>query len=859
MRKEELKAIRSRYILWTVASEYPNLSFLFQMLILSEVVIYFGFPAFISLIVFQFFTMVTKQELKASVAFSSIALFNMMRSPLDRLAEMVTEITSASVSLRRIESFIEEPPTKKYSQSAAASRGSEAPFCLALSNASFVREGQNGVKGFKLKNVTAQFPSGKLTVIVGPTGSGKSSLLLALLGEIAIANGQIYRPDTTSSAAMTQASDSYTGLTETTAYCPQQPWLFNDTVKENILFGSKYVKDRYVRVLTACALFEDIKSLEYGDLTQVGDKGASLSGGQKQRISLARAVYSSAKYLFLDDCLSALDPKTVVWIYEKCITGPLLRDRTCVLVSHNVSVAYKKADSMIVMADGEIKSQGSPQEVMPLIAKEDLLFEDEYVGIEDDSLVDVDALETHTAWDAVLDNSSHDQQNEERHEVGRISFSVYWKYFKCMGNLYYWIIACTAVIMQQAVAFAQNWWIREWADSATSHRDSEIRAEHSSVYYLRIYAVISTIFVLVSFLRESIFFYGSICASNKIFTELIDRVINATPSFFDATPLGRIINRFSRDIGAIDQLVAPDFLSVVHLVASLLVTILFVSYVLPPFAFVGLFVVVVFLAINALYLNASRELKRMQSITESPLYQLFEETLEGLASIRAYGHESNFMAKSLRLIDTNLRPYGVLWACNRWMSLRAEIASALVSTGAAFFVVLRMHSLDAGMAGLILTNAVSFAETVLWLTVMYAVNEMNFNSVERVQEYLNVRQESCTSESELTPPAGWPQEGAISVENLSLRYGSSSPCVINNLSFYVKPGWKVGIVGRTGAGKSTIASAFFRFLEAHKGKIMVDGVDISTIKLSHLRSALSIIPQGTFSCEKLCDYPLTNY
>ncbi|KAK9244689.1 hypothetical protein V1506DRAFT_540604 [Lipomyces tetrasporus] len=869
IRKEELRKLRQQYLLWTAA-----------------VIVWFGFPTILTCVTFGFYTLVEKKELTPSVAFSSVALFNLVRTPMDRLAMLVTDVIDTKVALDRVNRFMVEETTDKYEQ-LTVPRGPDSPY-IGFENATVTWGANEDSQKFGLRSLNIDFKVGEITLIIGPTGAGKTSLLMGLLGEMTLLEGKVFLPGV--SCEVGHRVDPATGLSDSVAYCSQQPWLLNDSVKNNILFGSPYDPVRYQACIDACALRHDLDILEAGDKTEVGEKGIALSGGQKQRISLARALYSPAKHLLLDDCLSAVDSHSALWIYEKCFMGPLMHGRTCILVSHNVALTITGANHIVALYNGTVQFQGTPEEAYGagILGDDEILrqsissrnssmavsrsassanlmpkqhtaigapTEESRKSVTDEIEVTEDVLENrHEQTVCQPKNQPSPLVKVEESEVGQVKLGVYLTYFKSMGPIWYWVIVVVAFVGQQGGLVVQSWWIREWANNASdvSDKASGLTGDgfeerhpsgHGLVYYLSIYALISVLYMIISFCREGIVFLGSLAASAELYERLLQRVLRATPHFFDATPVGRILNRFSKDIEIVDQEVAANLLSLMHSIVALAIILILITSILPQFLFAAVLICLIYYVINTFYLRSSRELKRIQSVTRSPIYQHFGETLAGLSTIRAYACERRFMYQNLLNIETNLRPYTLLWACNRWMCLLVQSAGGLVATFAGVFVLLNRGSIDSGLAGLCLTYAITFSENMLYLVMLYAVNEMNMNSVERINEYLQLEQEAPEIIENCRPPEGWPSKGAIDVEGLSLRYTPELPTVIRNVSFKVRPGWKVGIVGRTGAGKSTIAAAFFRFLEPVTGRIIIDDVDISKIGLRDLREALTIIPQ----------------
>jgi ABC-type multidrug transport system fused ATPase/permease subunit len=744
-----------------------------------------------------------------------------------------------------------------------------------------------------LINLDVNFPVGRLSIIAGPTGSGKTSLLMALLGEMKLIEGRVHLPGGMTSRAELPV-DPATGLVDSVAYCAQEAWLVNATVKENIIFASPLDEKRYRAVLKACALERDIEILDAGDKTLVGEKGISLSGGQKQRISLARAVYSSARHLLLDDCLSAVDSHTAKHLFRQALTGPLMLNRSCVLVTHNVALAVPQADHVVVLENGKVAAQGRPDDVAATGALGDEFFKSRpgsrasSRGLsrahsdcgEDNADESTNGNANGTA------NGKKDEKSElaEGKATGSIKWSTVIMYLRSMGSGYYWVVAVSIFCMQQLGSVSTNIWIRQWANAyhtasvnqedvgsyaAAAHLKpptfnvgsvskvstwvpQQLSSRFSSTaadgdvnvgYYLGVYAVLGLLYIAISLSREAVLFWGSLHASWKIHDRLLKAVMHAKFRFFDSTPLGQLMNRFSKDVESVDQEVAPVAIGMLHSLASVIMIVILISVITPGFLIAGVFITLVYTALGAVYLNSSRDLKRLESVQRSPLYQQFGETLNGIVTIRAYGDGPRFIVDNHRRINAYNRPHIYLWASNRWLALRVDWTGALVSFFSATFVLLNIGKIDAGAAGLSLTYAVTFTENVLWLVRLYSEVQQNMNSVERVREYLEVEQEAAPVIEENRPTTDWPSQGAVDFKSYTTRYRPDLDPVLKEVSFSVKPGEKVGIVGRTGAGKSSLALALFRGLEAEKGQIVIDGVDIGAIGLRDLREAITIVPQ----------------
>jgi len=922
IREDELRCLRNRCIAWVVAS-----------------FVWMVTPTIVCLIAFYCYTVVMDRRLTTPIAFTALSLFNLLRAPLDQFADMLSNVVQAKVSLDRIEAFLNEPESSKYEQ-LSLKRGPNSPV-VGFENATFSWS-SHSKNDFKLRDINVDFKLGKLNVVIGPTGSGKSSLLLALLGEMDLVKGKVFLPGSTPRSELTL--NPVTGLTESVAYCSQTPWLLNGTVRENILFSSPYSKERYLAVIEACGLKRDLEILQGGDETEVGEKGVTLSGGQKQRVSLARALYSEAAYVLLDDCLSAVDSHTAVYIYEQCITGKLMKNRTCILISHNISLTVREAAWVVAMENGRVRTQGTVDQLM-----DDNEFDDETVSsvmasrsnssanlsamgemnpgilrsptqhhalvnkvsalavgkraaisdltshheeqFDEGGEVDEEEQQSFCSDEGVGEENAEDERNieagrlikEETKSDGAVSLSVYKAYFRFFGTRKMWALLFFAFIGSQVVYVLQSYWLRIWsmaeseraeitmttmfrtALAATTGRSVRLLQSmdwhrplihtalsekvygaskiHSSMFYIAVYTLIGSIYSALGSLRIIITFFCNIRVSRKMFKLLLDRVLRAKLRFFDSTPQGRLMNRFSKDIEGVDQELGPVTEGAVVMMISCISTIVVITLITPAFVLFAIVILILYTRVGSYYLNLSRDLKRYESITRSPIHQHFTETLNGVATIRAYCDESRFMIQNMEKIDTNNRPFFYVWLNNRWLAMRADIIGSAVSFLSAALAVAAARNIDSGMAGISLSFAVTFNDSALWLLRTYAEVEINMNSVERIQEYIERTEQEPDAHTDHDPPASWPQNGEIEVHDLSIRYAPQLPRVIDQISFNVRAAEKIGIVGRTGAGKSTIIQSFFRFVDPDSGYIKIDGIDICSIGLAPLRRGLTIIPQ----------------
>lgn len=909
IRDEELRLLWLRYVFWT-----------------SNAIVFFGMPILVVISSFWCYVRIQGGTLTTSIAFTALSVFSIMRMPLNELAFIFTQLSSAMVSFKRIQIYLNSDSTTKYDQieKGVDANGNEI---LGFDKATFSwgsgseendkSTSETGAdagaddeedEAFKLRNVDIKFAVGDLNIIVGQTGSGKTSLLLALLGEMQKEKGKVFLPGGDRREAVV---DSATDLTDTIAYCPQEAWLMNGTIKQNILFAHKYDRKRYKDVISACELSRDLEILEKGDQTLIGDKGIALSGGQKQRVSLARAMYSNSKHLILDDCLSAVDSHTAEAIYNNALCGPISHNRTIILVSHNIALTVGKAATVTVVSNGRISAFGSPAEVsasghlgddklvaknaqsavasrvasfanLEQLAKENLDQPQMKLNkISQSNVVppNVSGAAAGIGSTVVDEDVEEGAVEDEDRASGHVPVKTYLNFIKEMTDLKGLIIVLLLVVGVAVFEYLENYWVRLWANNSVATApqlmqfsvtrfipqierlagaSSNVAARHANIsslppiddevyanlkYYSIGYALIGLLLIIVSVVREMLVWYGGIRAARHIFQKLLFTVVNARTRFFDSTPNGRIVNRFTKDVEMIDQEISANLLWFMISMVDVLQVAAVVSWVTPMLVPLAIVIVYLFVLIGKAYLSAARELKRLESVTRSPIFQQFGETISGSVLIRAYGDTKRFIAENWNSIDQTHRPYFWLWVSNRWLSFCCSMLSLVIAMGGASLIVFSSDYIDAGMAGISLTFATYFGDCVLWVVRMYAECEVSMNSVERVGEYMDIEQEAAAVIPESRPPPNWPQHGSIEFKDLSLRYAEDLPMVINKVSFDIPGGKKVGVVGRTGAGKSTIITALFRLLEPATGSIKVDGIDISHLGLHDLRNGLSIIPQ----------------
>ncbi|KAJ2690563.1 hypothetical protein IWW39_000657 [Coemansia spiralis] len=849
------------------------------------------------------YSLVFGHPLTADIVFPTITVFFMVSGSFNSAPGMFRWLSSCYVSLKRIESFMVlspvqdldervddssdtvgfvdanfewSPPDTNESKSSAssvsatpvASSGSlsrkasvatdlsqvsgateETPLLAGGSSSSIAvndSPAEAGLVRFTLRDISLRFPAGGLSIVVGPTGSGKSSLLSALIGEMTLTSGRVLLPSGDALALDAElAGGKYREIVELSgqgrvmrdiAYVAQEAWLRNATIRDNILFGESYDQQRYEEVLRVCALKPDLRILDAGDRTEIGERGVTLSGGQKQRVALARAVYSSRKTLLIDDCLSAVDAHTAKHILMECLLGqtPLMQGRTRVLVTHHVAACLPYADYVALIQDGRVSACGAPD----VVQIQGLELNPAASQAEGDVVSSADANDMRSeddyASEAVAVGVLVD---DEEREQGYVRLSVWLDYMRMCGPPWYWATVIGLMFINRATSIIQDYSVRLWMSAS-----DDASAPHTVAFWLTLYlltGLLSTAVNLTDWVNEGV---GALRAGRRYHERLFARVISATPRFFDKTPIGRVISRFSRDMRTIDGDIINEITGLVSQLTHMVSVFAIISVVTPPFVLIAVVMTLAYARLGVYYLNATRELKRLDSISMAPLLSLFSELITGVESIRAFGAMNQYTMEAMNRVDVHNRPYYLLWAANRWLCSRIELLGCLVAFSTTILILFSLDTIDAGLAGFVLMYAISFSDYMLWFIRNYCDCEISMNSVERVTQYLALDQEAPMFIESAALPSNWPATGHVQVENLVVEYVPGTP-VLRGLSFAVKSGEKIGVVGRTGAGKSTLSLAFLRFIEPAQGGITLDGVDISTIGLEDLRRNVTIIPQ----------------
>ncbi|XP_055398764.1 ATP-binding cassette sub-family C member 4-like [Bubalus kerabau] len=685
---------------------------------------------------------------------------------------------------------------------------------------------------------------GELLAVVGPVGAGKSSLLSAVLGELPPSQGQVT-------------------VHGRIVYVSQQPWVFSGTVRSNILFGKKYEEERYEKVIKACALEEDLQFLENGDLTVVGDRGTTLSGGQKARVSLARALYQDADIYLLDDPLSAVDAEVSRHLFKQCICQGL-HEKITILVTHQWQY-LKDASQILLLEKGEMVQKGTYAELLKSGIDFASLLKKENEEAEPSPVPESPTMRSQTSSEfsvqsqqsskpLLKDAAAEDQDteniqetlSEERRLEGKVGFKTYKNYFRAGAHWSVIIFLILVNIATQVAYILQDWWLLNWANeqdtlNITAHEKGNITEMIDLDWYLGIFSGLTASSLLFGVTRSLLALYILVNSSQTLHNKMLKSILRVPVLFFDRNPAGRILNRFSKDIGYMDDVLPSSFQKFIQTFLQVIGVVVVVVVVIPWIAIPVIPLGVIFFFLRRYFLETSRDVKRLECSTQSPVFSHLASSLQGLWTIRAYKAEQRFQQLFDSHQDLHSEAWFLLLTITRWFSLRLDIIYFIFICLVDFGALLLSQTLNVGQLGLILSYALNVMVVFPWCIRLSVEVENMMISVERVIEYTELEQEAPW-ELEFRPPPDWPNNGMIALSNVNFKYSSDGPLVLKDLTTDIKPGEKVGIVGRTGAGKSSFIAALFRLSEP-EGRVWIDKILITEIGLHDLRKKMSIIPQ----------------
>ncbi|TFY55007.1 hypothetical protein EVJ58_g8525 [Rhodofomes roseus] len=834
-------------------------------------------------------------DLNVSIIFTALQYFNIIRQPLMFFPMVVASCTDSIVALGRISDFLtseeldepytiqseskfavdvegdftwetaHKPPPEELPDLAGADRGKhgpsrgrppqdkkdkqkadgkrsggwfgrkkkDEPVLPTEGSQEKTKDEEQEERPFELKDLNFKVSGGSFAVVLGPIGSGKSSLMQALIGEMRRTRG-------------------HTVLSSSVAYVPQNAWIMNATLRENIVFGREDKEERFRAIVKACCLERDLEMLPYGEKTEIGEKGINLSGasmyfvskttkqrlimksaagGQKARVSLARAAYSDADIILMDDSLSAIDAHTGKMILDNLFLNGPLAGKTRVLVTHALHV-LDKADHIFVMKDGTIVERGSFEVLM----KDSVTFSrmiEEYGNMEKEKVKAeaqaVEKVDESVALGASKESDVAQPQlmQEEERLTGSVSWKTYGAFFRYAGGLAWAPLLLLLVALMQGAQVANNLFLGYWtAGSIKGFNQGD---------YMGTYAALGVASALFSFGVSYALTTSSLLAGYSMFQKAFAHVMHSSVSFFDTTPIGRIISRLSRDQDTIDAEISMTLFVLLSTLSSVVGTIFLVFYTFPYLGiiFVPLGIFYMFAAVY--YRRSSVETKRLDSILRSKLYSAYAESLTGISTNR-------FIQKTEYGLDVENRAYYMVIAIQQWLSTRLDLLGNILVLGIALFAAGFSKTISPSKVGVVLSYTLSITQVFSQVVQTYAQNEQNFNAVERILHYAELPSEGDYTKPD-DPPAAWPEKGEIQFKDVDLAYREGLPLVLKQVSFSVRPGEKIGIVGRTGAGKSSLMQALFRTVNIAGGSVEIDGVDTRNIGLKTLRNRLALVPQ----------------
>ncbi|XP_012274748.1 probable multidrug resistance-associated protein lethal(2)03659 [Orussus abietinus] len=810
----------------------------------------------------------SKGRINAEIVFMLTAYYNILRQTMTVFfPQGITQVAEAIVSIRRLQKFMlyeevgmvenaaddkqdtaensnsneknkSEPSENNKKESVEKIETNDEDGTILMENcyAKWVLDHEEDT----LQNINIKVKPGELVAVVGQVGSGKTSLLHVLLKELPIQSGTLQ-------------------VKGKIAYASQEPWLFAGSVRQNILFGRKMDHRRYENVVNVCQLKRDFSLLPFGDKTIVGERGISLSGGQRARVNLARAVYADAAIYLLDDPLSAVDTHVGKHMFQECI-DKYLKGKTRILVTHQIQ-HLSNADRIIVLKDGVIQAEGTYSELGAMGVDFGRLLEVQTQT--DEQVASAPASRSNsrhtsiTSLSSFMTNDTNKQQDEpaevaEMRSVGTVGGWVYLSYLRAGGNWGIVIGIFLLCVFAQMAASGGDFFIARWV-SMEEQEDKSAETGYvrplSSEVCIYIYTALTVLTIIVTLARSFSFFAMCMRASMRLHNRMFQCICRATMRFFNTNTSGRILNRFSKDMGAIDELLPTALIDCVQIGLTLLGIIAVVAIANPWLLVPTVFVGIIFYYLRVFYLSTSRSVKRLEGVTRSPVFAHLNATLQGMTTIRAFDagktltkefdHHQDLHSSSWYIFIASSRAFGF------WLDVICVIYIALVTLS---FLVLYSddNKPDGGNVGLAITQSIGLTGMFQWGMRQSAELENQMTSVERVLEYTNVESEPpLESTPEKKPPKDWPQSGKMEFKEVFLRYSPTEPPVLKNLNFVIQPREKIGIVGRTGAGKSSLISALFRLADI-EGQVVIDGVAVGEIGLHDLRSKISIIPQEPF-------------
>ncbi|EQC29386.1 hypothetical protein SDRG_12849 [Saprolegnia diclina VS20] len=814
------------------------------------VALLYAAPVVVSIVSLAIYALVMRQSLTPATVFTALSLFTLLRGPMMFLPQIVANLMQAVVALKRIMEFLDMDEkdtdvvkTPETISTSELNAYAEKKIDIEIADGTFAWD----VSGKPLFNgINLQIKRGEFVLVHGAVGEGKSSLVSALLGEMHKRHGSVF-------------------VGGQVAYFSQQAWIQNLTIRDNILFGKPYDRKKYNAVLDACALSKDLTLFPAGDRTEIGQKGVNLSGGQKARISLARACYSDADIFLLDSPLSAVDAIVSNEIFTKCFLG-LLRHKTIVLVTHSPEIiASSYIDRSIELKQGkllttEVDKQDAPILVSPLKARlgfagsgeftdEDVFSLRQSKAAAQPSFVSPSVMSPgyDNLFCTPFDDASVETYDEttmsgtlvfqEERCAGRVSSHIFSAYLDAIGGYPMLIFWAFVISSWQVLSIAGDYWLTKWM------ADPDYIAH--GPYHLAIFSLLSLGGVLFTILRTASILLSGLKASRLLFDKMTASLLKAPMAFFDANPVGRILNRYSSDLATVDTAIPMTLNSFLAMVFMAVFCLLTTVVAVRSLGLILLPIVYLYFATGREYIHPAREVERVNKVTRSPLLSLISECIDGALVIRAFGAKQvrRFQRLHHRNVDMNLEAVVAGQVITQWFSLRIQLTSALLLLVTFVSLVWARAMLSPGLIGLVLNYTFAVLPFFEWIVTSWSQIETAMVGPERLSEYAAIEPEAPRVIHGATAH-DWPTTGHVTFSNMSFRYKEHDALVLKDVNVDIASGEKIGIVGRTGAGKSSLTMALFRINELASGSISIDGVDIKSVGVKTLRSAIAIIPQN---------------
>uniref|UniRef100_A0A672VFA5 ABC-type glutathione-S-conjugate transporter n=1 Tax=Strigops habroptila TaxID=2489341 RepID=A0A672VFA5_STRHB len=828
IRTQELQALKRSQILFSasLASFHSStflvrggLSLLKHSLPCLKQMVCFSFASFqIAFAMFAVYTLVDNTHvLDAQKAFVSVTLINILNTAHSFLPFSINAAVQVNCSY--------VPFSLAMSGVLSVSPCISAQASITIRNGTFCWSKEISPC---LRRIDLTMPQGSLLAVVGQVGAGKSSLLSALLGELEMVDGCV-------------------SMKDTVAYVPQQAWIQNASVEDNILFGKEMDETWFNTVIDACALKPDLESFPAGQKSEIGEKGINISGGQKQRVNLARAVYQKASVYLLDDPLSAVDAHVGQHIFEH-VLGPngLLKDKTCVLVTHTINI-LPQVDNIVFLVDGTISEIGSYQELLQRNGAFAEFLHSHVTAEENAGAAKSSAMGRETTPGSQDCTTAADAKGRltkgEKTQHGRVHTSIYAAYLKATG-----LPLCVYIILlftcQQVVSFFRGYWLSMWTDDPVHNGTQQHTELRVGVFGALGFSVFPSPFPISRiFASTAAVLLGGVLASQKLFLQLLRNVARSPMVFFEQTPIGNLLNRFSKEMDAIDSVIPDKLKSLLGFLFNLLKIYIVIIVATPRAAMAIVPLTVLYAAFQHFYVVTSCQLRRIEAVSRSPIYSHISETFQGSSVIRAYKDQERFILKSNFLVDENQRICFPGAVADRWLATNLELLGNGIVLFAALFAAMGRTYLSPGTAGFSISYALQITGVLNWMVRSWTEIENNIVSVERVREYLRTPKEAPWTLNDKPQGQVWLTEGKIEFRNYSLRYRPNLELALKHVNLSIKGQEKIGITGRTGAGKSTLAVGLLRLVEAAEGAILIDGLDIAQLGLHDLRSKITVIPQ----------------